>query len=313
MNLPASLIQKLHDVHEDAAPWLAGLDELTAGLETRWRVRVTGLAEELSYNVVAFRRRVGRDALRPQTQPTERRLHPRTRGPAPVRRLTQEIEALRLYDGDGIARIVEADKAVGAMLLERLRPGVSLWNTDDESAARTAAELMQRLWRPVAEPHNFRTLRSWARELYDYPRQTVGPLPRNLVDKATALFDELLQITETPVLLHADLHHGNILSADRAPYLAIDPKGIVGPRGYDVATFLRNPWGVERRPDLRYILDTRVNIFSEMLSLSPYEVAAWGFAHGVLSAVWSLSGTDADISGGLVVLGELERWLIKNN
>ena len=296
MNLPIALIQKLHDVHEDAAPWLAGLDELTAGLETRWRVRVTGLAEELSYNVVAFTE--GSDGT-----PFVLKMSP------PSDDFARELEALRLYDGDGICRLIQADETVGVMLLERLRPGVSLWNTDDESAARTAAELMQRLWRPVAEPHNFRTLRSWARELYDYPRQTVGPLPRNLVDKATALFDELLQITETPVLLHADLHHGNILSADRAPYLAIDPKGIVGPRGYDVATFLRNPWGVERRPDLRHILDTRVNIFSEMLSLSPYEVAAWGFAHGVLSAVWSLSGTDADISGGLVVLGELERLL----
>ena len=297
MNLPTALIQKLHDVHEDAAPWLMGLDELITGLESRWRVRVTGLAEELSYNVVAFAE--GSDGT-----PFVLKMSP------PSDDFARELEALRLYDGDGVCRLVEADKTVGAMLLERLRPGVSLWNTDDdESAARIAAELMQRLWRPVAEPHNFRTLRSWGRELYDYPRQTVGPLPHNLVDKATGLFDELLQTTETPVLLHADLHHGNILSADRAPYLAIDPKGIVGPRGYDVATFLRNPWGVERQPDLRRVLDTRVNIFSEMLSLSPYEVAAWGFAHGVLSAVWSLTETNPDISGGLVVLGELEPFL----
>ena len=297
MNLPAGLIQKLHDVHEDAAPWLMGLDELIAGLETRWRVRVTGLAEELSYNVVAFAE--GLDGT-----PYVLKLSP------PSDDFTRELEALRLYDGDGMCRLIQADETVGAMLLERLQPGVSLWNTDDdEGAARIAAELMQHLWRPVAEPHNFRTLRSWARELYDYPRQTVGPLPRNLVDKATGLFNELLQTTETPVLLHADLHHGNILSAHRSPYLTIDPKGIVGPRGYDVGTFLRNPWGVERRPDLRRILDYRINILSEMLGLSPYEIAAWGFAHGVLSAVWTLTGTNPDISGDLVVLGELERLL----
>ncbi len=297
MNLPASLIQKLHDVHEDAAPWLAGLDELTAGLETRWRVRVTGLAEELSYNVVAFAE--GSDGT-----PFVLKMSP------PSDDFARELEALRLYDGDGMCRLIQADETVGVMLLERLQPGVSLWNTDDDAGAtRIAAELMQHLWRPVTEPNSFRTLRSWARELYDYPRQTVGPLAHNLVDKATGLFDELLQTTETPVLLHADLHHGNILSADRAPYLAIDPKGIVGPRGYDVGTFLRNSWGVERRPDLRHILDTRVNIFSEMLGLSRQEVAAWGFAHGVLSAVWSLTETDADINGGLVVLGELERLL----
>ncbi len=297
MNLPASLIQKLHDVHEDAAPWLMGLNELVAGLESRWHIRVTKLVEELSYNVVAFAE--GSDGT-----PYVLKLSP------PSDDLTREIAALRLYDGDGICRLIEADAKVGAVLLERLYPGISLWNTDDdEGATRIAAELLQRLWRPVAKPNSFRPLRSWARELYAYPQQTVRPLPRNLVDKATALFDELLQTTEVPVLLHADLHHGNILSADRAPYLAIDPKGIIGPRGYDVATFLRNPWGVERQPDLRRVLDTRVNIFSEMLSLSPYEVAAWGFAHGVLSAVWSLTETNPDISGDLVVVGELEPFL----
>ena len=295
MNLPVALIQKLHDVHEDATPWLAGLDGLVAGLEARWQVRVTKLVEELSYNVVVFVE--GEDGT-----PYVLKLSP------PSDELTREIAALRLYDGDGICRLVEADETVGALLLERLHPGVSLWTTaDDEGATRIAAELMQHLWQPVTEPHNFRSLRSWAKELYDYPRQLEGPLPRSFVDKAIALFDQLLQTPETPVLLHADLHHGNILSANRAPYLAIDPKGIVGPRGYDVATFMRNPYGVEKRPDLRRILDTRINIFSEMLSMSPQEVAAWGFAHGVLSAVWTLMGTNPDISGDLVVLGELER------
>ncbi|CAN5852049.1 aminoglycoside phosphotransferase family protein [soil metagenome] len=297
MNLPTDLVQKLYDVHEDAAPWLAELDGLIVGLETRWHIRVTGLVEELSYNVVAF-------AEGEEGAPYVLKLSP------PSEDFSREILALRLYDGDGICRLVEANEEVGAMLLERLQPGVSLWNTDDdEGATRTAAELMQRLWRPVTEPNSFRSLRSWARELYAYPQQTVGILPHAFVDKAVEVFDELLQDPQPPVLLHADLHHGNILSADRAPFLAIDPKGIVGPRGYDVANFLRNPLGLEQRPDLRRILDARVNIFSEMLGMSPEEVAAWGFAHGVLSAVWSLSATDANISGSLIILGELERLL----
>ena len=300
MNLPKNLIQKLYDVHEDAAPWLAGLDDLITSLETRWHIRVTGLVEELSYNVVAFAE--GSDGT-----PYVLKLSP------PSEDFTGEIKALRLYDGDGMCRLRQANETVGAALLERLHPGVSLWNTDDdEGATRIAAELMQRLWRPVTEPSSFRSLRSWARELYAYARQYphgTSALPKQMTDKAIVLFDELLQDSQPPVLLHADLHHGNILSATRAPYLAIDPKGIAGPRGYDVATFLRNPYGVEQRPDLRRILEIRVNIFSEMLEMGRKEVAAWGFAHGVLSAVWTLTETDADISGDLVVLRELERIL----
>ena len=43
------------------------------------------------------------------------------------------------------------------------------------------------------------------------------------------------------VLLHGDLHHDNILSATRAPWLIIDAKGLVGDSGYDLGAFLYNP------------------------------------------------------------------------
>ena len=44
----------------------------------------------------------------------------------------------------------------------------------------------------------------------------------------------------SPVLLHGDLHHDNILSAERAPWLAIDPKGLVGEPAYETGAWLRN-------------------------------------------------------------------------
>ena len=43
------------------------------------------------------------------------------------------------------------------------------------------------------------------------------------------------------MLLHGDLHHDNILTATREPYLAIDPKGLVGNRAYDVTAAMLNP------------------------------------------------------------------------
>jgi streptomycin 6-kinase len=36
-------------------------------------------------------------------------------------------------------------------------------------------------------------------------------------------------------LLHADLHHHNILAAERHPWLAIDPKGVIGDAAYERA------------------------------------------------------------------------------
>jgi streptomycin 6-kinase len=54
--------------------------------------------------------------------------------------LSSEIAALRLYDGHGIAQLIEADPERGALLIERLLPGGMLLDlTDDDAATRIAA------------------------------------------------------------------------------------------------------------------------------------------------------------------------------
>jgi streptomycin 6-kinase len=49
-----------------------------------------------------------------------------------------------------------------------------------------------------------------------------------LLEEAETLFAELNASMAEPFLLHGDLHHENILAAEREPWLAIDPKGVVG-------------------------------------------------------------------------------------
>lgn len=297
MKLPAELIKKLHDVHEDATPWLVRLDHLIADLETRWRIRVTGLVEELSYNVVAFAE--GESGTRYVLK-----LSP------PSDDVERESAALHLYDGDGLCRLVAAEPEAAALLLERLEPGVSLGNReDDELATRICADLLAQLWRPVPEPNPFRTLRSWARALPNYLAaypQGDGPLPHRLVKRACSLLEDLLQANEPPVLLHADLHHTNILSATRQPYLAIDPKGIVGPRGYDVVPFLMNPLDITTRPDLKKRSERRIEVFSDRLALDRTQIISWGVVHMMLSSCWSLEHHGRVPNGPLMIAEVLE-------
>ena len=286
MKLPDTLEHNLRDIHEGADVWIANLSDHIRHLEERWQVRVTGLVPDLSYNVVAFAE--GLDGA-----PYILKLSP------PNSEFSQEVAALALYDGDGICRLIDADDGVGVMLLERLEPGVSLWRTDisdapgDDHATRTAAAVMQQLWRPVADPRPFRTLVSWSRALPSYLNAHPngdGPLPHALLDTAHTLLN-LLTDSDDPVLLHADFHHGNVVSATRQPYLAIDPKGIVGPRGYDVGSFLVNPKPaihVAERSELEEASRRRIAIFSEMLDLETQEVAAWGLVHAALEMCWTL-------------------------
>ena len=150
----------------------------------------------------------------------------------PTPELTSEIQALRLYDGDGAVRLLDFDTEKGVLLMERLIPGRSLETfsdaTNDEDATRIAARVMRRLWRPLPVDHSFATVEQWASGLMRLRQRfagETGPFPKRLVEIAERLFDELLSSSSAPVLLHGDLHHLNILKSQDT-WKAIDPKGV---------------------------------------------------------------------------------------
>ena len=277
MQLPDTLLKNLRDHQENADAWLVALPEYLRRLESRWHIRTTGLVEDLSFNVVMFAEGDNAEAYILKLSP-------------PGEDIFREVAALELYNGDGINRLVKVDTEGTALLLERLNPGVSFWRSDDyELTTRTCAELLLKLWRPVEDVTKFRSLASWTRAIPDYLKTYPdggGFLPHALVDKANSLRAELLDESDT-TLLHADLHHGNILSASRAPYLAIDPKGIVGNKGFDVTAFLRNPLGISKYPGFEVTLKRRISIFSEMLGLSEQEIASWSIIQTVLDSCWA--------------------------
>jgi streptomycin 6-kinase len=91
-----------------------------------------------------------------------------------------------------------------------------------------------------------------------------------------------------PVLMHGDFHHYNILSSERG-WLVIDPKGVIGPACYEVGPLLINPWGtLINKTDLRRMTKRRIDILHEHLGFERERIHAWGLAHAVLSAWWSI-------------------------
>jgi streptomycin 6-kinase len=265
----------------EGASWLRRLPALIADLAEHWGLSV-GAPFELSFNYAAAAWRAdGSEAV--------------LKVGFPHHELEREIAALRHYDGDGICRLLEADEARHAMLLERLRPGqmlVDLSIADDEAATRIGAQVMRRLWRPVPAPSvaaAFEPIAAWfgrafARHRAEYGG--AGPLPAAIFERGEAFASDLLGSAPSNMLLHGDFHHYNVLSADRAPWLAIDPKGMTGDPGYEVGPFLLNPHfgGAEPPPER---LRRRLDIFAEELSYDRARLRDWGIAHAILSACWS--------------------------
>lgn len=118
-----------------------------------------------------------------------------------------------------------------------------------------------------------------------------GPLPPMLVEEAETIFAELVASQNEPVLLHGDLHHFNILAARRRPWLAIDPKGVVGEPAYDTGALLCNPVELLHTPQPGKCLKRRLDQLSEELDLDRARVRGWGLAQAVLAAYWGWEDT----------------------
>ncbi|WP_193556205.1 aminoglycoside phosphotransferase family protein [Paenibacillus ginsengarvi] len=207
----------------------------------------------------------------------------------PGKEMASEALTLRTYAGEGAVRLLDADLERGALLLERLKPGKTLHSIkDDEEAVRIAAGVMRRIVRPVPEGGSFPSTQDWAQGLAKLRAHfggSTGPLPERAVGRAEKLFAELNRTIMRPLLLHGDLHHGNILQAERELWLAIDPKGLIGEAEYGVIQFLLNHLPEHGRVD---ILTRRIDQFTAELGLNRERVVAWAFCHTMLSAWWDI-------------------------
>lgn len=279
MDLPQKFVRIFTDLYGSAGQsWLEHLPRTIHKLEQQWNLRIGQPFNNLSYNFVA-------PAVRHDGTPVVLKL-------GFPEELTLEANALKAYNGDASVRLLEHDPSVEALLLERLEPGDHLPHfTDNEENTRITATMLERLWREVTNPEDFRSLDSWTQELHEAHEKHKGDktfryLP--WLDKAVQLYKEYREGEH--VLLHADLNHDNMLTAEREAYLAIDPKGIVGAKGFDVGTYLVNPIGLlEGFADVKAIHHQRVAIFSEMLGMTTQEVETWGLIFAVLSGCWSMS------------------------
>ncbi len=258
--------------------WLHSLPDIVSDLSNEWALTI-GEPFALSYDfVIAVQLADGSDAVLKIGFSDDQ--------------CRQTLAALREYAGNGMCQLLKSDERRNSILLERIQPGEmlsELARRDDDAATRVGAELMLGLWRPVSDFQTFQPIAKWFNNAFTGHRAQyggAGPLPGALFEYSERLSAELLCSNSDEVLLHGDLHHYNILSAGRAPWLAIDPKGMYGDPGYEVGPFLLNPnLGGVHHESTR--LRRRLDILAEHLAYDRARLRDWGIAHAVLSACWS--------------------------
>jgi streptomycin 6-kinase len=282
-DIPPDLARNAREAWSEAGTrWLADLPVLLGDVARDWELAL-GEPYDLSFHWVT-------PVTRADGGPAVLKLG------VPAEHMDHQAEALRIYDGRGAVRLLAHDPERGALLLERADPGTmvaTLVPDRDEEATAALIAVARRLHQPPAAgcalPHLRAESESFRAHLRRFPGSS-GPVPRNLVERAGALFDELCASAPADLVLHGDLHHDNVLRAAREPWLAIDPHGVVGDPGYDCGAMLYNPEPWRREDDLLALVPARIEQLADGFGLPIDRVVAWGFVMGVLSEVWTAQG-----------------------
>ena len=210
----------------------------------------------------------------------------RWRGQAALLKLSQHAEEqagarlMAWWAGEGAARVLALDGP--ALLLERATDDRSLaalaLDGRDAEATRIACAVAARLHAPRPAPiPPLVPLSRWFEPL------TSAAHP-GLLALAARVARSLLDAPRDTTVLHGDLHHGNVLHFGAAGWLAIDPKGLHGERGFDFANLFCNPDPVMAADPARFA--RRIDIVSEAAALDRSRLLQWVLAWCGVSALW---------------------------
>lgn len=227
----------------------------------------------------------------PITTQTSRLLPVRDRGrPAMLKVATQAEERwgaglMAWWGGEGAARVLAHEG--NALLLERATGARSLaamarGGRDDE-ASRSLCAVAARLQAPRPQPPPpLVPLKRWFEALAPAAASREGILAR-AAETARELFGEPRDV----VVLHGDLHHGNVLDFEERGWLAIDPKRLLGERGFELANILRNPDAETALAPGR--LARQAAVIAKAAGLERARLLKWVLALAGLSTAWLLA------------------------
>ncbi|RDI69226.1 aminoglycoside phosphotransferase family protein [Nocardia pseudobrasiliensis] len=242
---------------------------------------------------------------------------------APVRRADGSVAVLKVpvvdvenqgeptglfhYDGDGAVRLYDYDRASGALLLEWARPGTPLLEQpgfpslegrpEHVYRIERACRLYRRLRRePGESPGDFPPLPEAASMVADWSVRFGEPesalaqaVPARLLEDAATLCGELGTPDGPLLIVNRDTHLGNIVAAEREPWLLIDPKPYLGEAAFDAGFLILIQ--VQSDPTAAHAAAV-VARTADALGVAPRRARTWAFLRAMEEIAWSVEDDD---------------------
>jgi streptomycin 6-kinase len=255
------------------AAWCAALPGLAAEMAARWGL-VLGEAYPDGASSVALR------CVLPDGAPAALKLSP----DPPF--LADQAEMLLLLKPSGrVPAVFAADAAAGAVLMERIEPGTCADELALVPSPREWGELVTGLHCTAPPPGYPRDLRGRCDESFARigarqaePRISPHVFPAAL-DRGADRYRHLLATAQTQVLLHGDLHLGNVLDGGaQRGLVAIDPKACVGDPCFDAMDYAMDGAGSDG-------VAARCDSLAPAAGLDPDRLFAWCRAFAPIVAI----------------------------
>lgn len=203
------------------------------------------------------------------------------------------------WEGDGAATVFAHDGQ--ALLMDRAQGSRSLAQMSkggqDDEATRILCATIARLHAPRDRPRpELRPLDHAFGSLWSTASRCGGLFKHSALTAQT-----LLAAPRDVTVLHGDIHHGNVLDFGPAGWLAIDPKGLHGERGFDHANLFCNPDADSALAPGRFA--RRLDLVAQTVGIERRRLLQWVLAWSGLSMAWKLE--DGLEPGGTMEIAQL--------
>ena len=275
---------------DDGRAWIAGFPDLLKQCVARWGLTLTGRASAgWPTNVIFYARGpAGESWVLKLGHP-----HPE---------MYTEMIALEHYAGRATPGLVEASRELGAILMARIQPGTTFRGQDSSiRRSKTPLTLMADLPVPCDAMAGLPLFDEWLGRAFGEFRDrfTADHGYHRHIDRAEAVFDDLRRRHPDNWLLHGDLHHENILLDSERGWVAIDPKGVIGPKVMECGRFLHNfledeidgaaRFAEASQEQLYRVMAVRIETFATTLGITRRDLASANYVDAVLSFCWTVN------------------------
>lgn len=276
LEFPSNFKKNIKDLYgEEGADWLNKLPSLLSGIEEKYNLHFSHPAPQLSYHFVAVvNKRNSNDSYVLKMGPNSKNLR-------------REFYGLSSYT-EGVPAVMDFFENENAYLMQNLFPGTSLSEfvlKNDLKSTQVIANLIQKLHRN--QNKKFINHFSHISEFMADTNILKNKIEAKCFSKWQSLLKDLTIKSKDDLILHGDLHHGNILKHGE-DWFAIDPQAIIGDPVYETASMIFNP--IDKWSEIqnkKQLITNRIKVLSEILSFDAEKIKAWAFCKILLAAAWN--------------------------